>query len=146
MAASRSITASSQPQRRVRPVVAPNSCALLAAATSPRSPVVLGRERPAADARRVGLGDAEHAVDPRGADAGSRADGAGDAVRGRDVGIGAVVDVEERALGALEQHVLALAQRAVEDAPGVVDVGLELLAAARRSSSKSASASTGGQP
>jgi len=37
-----------------------------------------------------------------------------------------VVDVEEGALGALEEHALAAAQRAVEDTTGVVDVGLEL--------------------
>ena len=60
----RTSTASNQPQRRLRPVTTPNS--------RPRSPSVcadlvgeLGRERAAADPRRVGLGDAEHKADRR---------------------------------------------------------------------------------
>ena len=56
--------ASNQPQRRLRPVTTPNSW--------PRSPSLLadrvgqlGRERPGADARGVGLGDAQHVADRR---------------------------------------------------------------------------------
>ena len=58
----RTSTASNQPQRRLRPVTVPNSW--------PRSPMQLadvvgelGRERAGADARRVGLGDAEHVAE-----------------------------------------------------------------------------------
>ena len=65
-----SATMSIQPQRRGRPVVAPNSCAALADALADLV-VELGRERAAADARGVGLGDAEHVVDRVGADAGA---------------------------------------------------------------------------
>jgi hypothetical protein len=108
----RTSTASNQPQRRLRPVLVPNS--------RPRSPiladlvVLLGRERPLADPRRVGLADAEHIADRARAHAGAgrrlRRHGVG---RG-DVGIGAVVDVEQRALRALEQDALALAALLVE--------------------------------
>ena len=69
--ASRSAGRSSQPQRRGRPVTEPNSLPRLRS----RSPVAsrqLGRERPAADARRVPLGDAQHRVDRGRADARGR--------------------------------------------------------------------------
>ena len=59
-----------QPQRRGRPVVAPYSCAAVADALADFV-VEFGRERAAADARGVGLGDAEHVVDRVGADAGA---------------------------------------------------------------------------
>src|SRR3989344_220535 len=53
----RMITASNQPQRRLRPVVEPNSL--------PRVP--LSRKRAGADAGGVGLGDTEYVVQPPGA-------------------------------------------------------------------------------
>ena len=70
--------------------------------------VELGREGPGADARRVGLDDAEHVVDLERADAAAGAGAAGDGVARGDEGVGAVVEVEQRALGALEDDVLAL--------------------------------------
>ncbi len=71
-------------------------------------------EGPPADARGVGLGDAEHVVD--GARPDARAGGRlrRHRVRRGDERIGAVVDVEQRALGALEQDALAVAPRVVE--------------------------------
>ena len=65
----------------------------------------LGRERPGPDPGRVGLGDPDDAVDVARAEAGAGARAAGGRVRRRDVRVGAVVEVEERGLGALEQQV-----------------------------------------
>src|SRR3546814_21149881 len=66
--------------------------------------VEFGGEGAAADARRIGLGDAEHEADRRGAEARARRGGAADGVRAGDEGIGAVIDVEQYALRALEQY------------------------------------------
>ena len=78
--------------------------------------------------RDVGLGDAPGLVDvlrphPR-ADAGRAGDGVG---RG-DERIGAVVDVEQRALGAFEQHEPAAVERVPDDPLGVRDERLEPMA------------------
>ena len=119
----RTSTASNQPQRRLRPVTVPNFW--------PRSPisspvvVELGREGPGADARGVRLGDAEHIAD------GARPHaGAGRRLRRDRVGRGhervrAVVDVEQRALRALEQDALP-SRRARSSIPGHVHVGQDL--------------------
>src|SRR5581483_8833380 len=69
--------------------------------------VQLGRERAGADAGGVGLDDAQHVVELARADAGAGGGAAGGGVAAGDVGIGAVVDVEHGALGALEQHIVA---------------------------------------
>ena len=71
----------------------------------------LGGERTGSDARDVGLGDADDPVDVHGSDAGPRARAAGDGVRRRDVGIGAVVEIEEGRLRTLEHDVLARIER-----------------------------------
>src|SRR6516164_4932263 len=71
--------------------------------------VKLSRERPLADPGRVGLANAEHIADPTRSDAGSGRRLRRHRVGGRDVGVSAVVDIEKRALGALEQDALALA-------------------------------------
>src|SRR5690606_3416745 len=86
--------------------------------------VQLRRERAAADAGGVGLGDAQHVVDRVRADAGAGQRAAGGGVGGRDVGIGAVVDVQQRPLRTLEQHALALLAQLVQHAG---DVGLHRL-------------------
>ncbi len=78
-----------------------------------------------ADARGVGLGDAPDLVDGGGADAGADAGGAGDRVRRGDEGIGAVVEVEHRRLGALEEHGLLAVERVPAEPGGVGDVRLE---------------------
>src|SRR5512145_117043 len=74
----------------------------------------LGRERPAADARRIRLCNADHIVQVVRADARAGRRGAGDAVRRGDERVRAVVDVEERALRAFEEQVLSGAVRMVE--------------------------------
>ena len=86
---------------------------------------LLGRERAAADARHVRLLDTEHAVDVHRAHARARRRAARAARRGGHIGVGAVIDVEQRALRALEQHRLALAQRAVEHVRGLGHIGLQ---------------------
>ena len=70
---------------------------------------VLGRQRPFADAGGVGLHHAHHAIHAMRRHARAGAGAAGGGVRGGDERIGAVVDVEERALRAFEQDVLARA-------------------------------------
>ncbi len=89
---------------------------LRAVAAQPLAVVIeqLGRERPRADARRVGLDDGDDPVDARRRDAGARARAAGRRVGRRDERIGAVVDVELRRLAALEQHGAALVERPAE--------------------------------
>ena len=106
----RSAGMSSQPQRRGRPVTEPNSLPRL---RERRADVVgqLGGEGTGADARRVRLHDAEHVVEHPRADAAAGRRGAGDAVRARHVRIGAVVDVEQRALRAFEQQRFAARAR-----------------------------------
>ncbi len=61
-----------------------------------------------------------------GADAG----GAGDRVGGGDEGIGAVVEVEQGRLGALEEDRAAVVERLPAEPGGVGDVGLEPVAVA----------------
>ena len=82
----------------------------------------LRRERPLADARDVRLRDADHAVDPAGADADTCCGGRGDRVRRRHERIRAVVEVEERRLRTLEEHALAVAKRVVDVERRVGDV------------------------
>ena len=67
----------------------------------------LGRERAAADARRIGLGDAEHVADRAGPIPEPDAAWPAIVLRRGDVGIGAVIDVEHDALRALEKDALA---------------------------------------
>ena len=90
--------------------------------------VELGRERAGAHARGVGLGDPPDLVDRARPDAGAHARRARHGVRRGDERIGAVVDVEHRALGALEDHELAPVERAPGDRRGVRDVRLEPVA------------------
>ena len=87
--------------------------------------VELGRERAGAHARGVRLGHAPHLVDRARPDAGAHAGRARHGVRRGHERIGAVVDVEHRALGALEDHELAPVERAPGDRRGVGDVRLE---------------------
>ena len=83
----------------------------------------LGREGSGTDTGRVGLGDADDAVDVPRPEPGARARPAGGRVRRGDVRIGAMVEVEERRLGALEQEVGAVGQGVVQQADRVGDVG-----------------------
>ncbi len=85
----------------------------------------LGREGAGADAGRVGLRDTPHLVDVARPDAGSDAGRRADRVRRRHERIRAVVDVQQRALRALEQHELAVVQRSPRERAGVGDVLLE---------------------
>ncbi len=87
--------------------------------------VQLGRKRPASDPRAVGLRDAEHAVDLGGRHARARARAAGGRARGRDEGIGAVIEVQHGALGALEEQRGARVDPARQEERGVRDVGRE---------------------
>ena len=70
--------------------------------------VLLRGQRPAADAGRVGLHHADHAVDPAARHAGAARHAHARRVAAGHEREGAVVDVEERTLGTLEQHPLAL--------------------------------------
>ena len=106
-----SSAASNQPQRRLRPVVTPFSAPTVEQVVAHGAgllPVELGRERAAAHARAIGLGDAQDVVQHARADAGAGGGVAGHAVAGGHVGIGAVVHVQQRALRAFEQQVVAV--------------------------------------
>jgi len=103
---------SSQPQRRLRPVVAPNSWPTRWI----RSPIssASSDEGAAAHAGRVGLDDAHDRVDLGGPHPGAAAGVARHRVRGGDEGVGAVVHVEVAALGPFEEDLLFLPDRLVE--------------------------------
>ena len=75
---------------------------------------LLGGERTAANARGVSLHDANNFIDGHGAHARANCRAARAARRGRHVRIRAVVDVKHGCLRALEQDVLAFAQRVVQ--------------------------------
>ena len=125
LTACRTATASNQPQRRR---LSGDGAELAAAVAEGLADRVgqLGRERAAADPGRVGLGDAEHKADRRRRDAGPGRGLPGHRVRRGHVGIGAVIDIEHRALRALEQDAAAGAPRLVEQPPDRRGVGQEL--------------------
>ena len=127
----RSAGRSSQPQRRGRPVVAPYSPPALRR-RSPCVAVELGRERSLADARRVRLGDADDRVDHRRTDARALTRARRDRRRRRHVRIRAVIEVEQAALRAFEQHVLAGGDRVRDVAAGIAGVHAQLLAGGER--------------
>ena len=87
--------------------------------------VEFGRERARTHPGHVGLGDAHDAIDVTGTDSGAHTRTAGDRIGRGDVGVGAVVDVEKRRLGPLEQHVVAPLERLVNERDGVGDVGTD---------------------
>ena len=84
--------------------------------------VELGRERPRAHARAVGLDHSPDLVDVLRPDAGADARRARHRVRRGDERIRAVVDVEQRALGALEHDRLAGVEPLVHEPHRVGDV------------------------
>ena len=118
---------SSQPVRRARPVVVPNSPPRrrISSPTSSSSSVGNGPEPTRVDVR---LGDAPDLVDVLRPDAGADARRAGGRVGRGDERIRAVVDVQQRALGALVEHELVGVQRVPHDPRGVGDVALEPVA------------------
>ena len=117
----RTTIASNQPQRRGRPVVAPYSPPSLRSrsprasrrarsgtARCPRASCTPWRCRRRGDELRCDAGAAGHTAPMPG-------------VRRGDVGVGAVIDVEHRALGPLEQHFLARTNRGVLEGRRAVD-------------------------
>ena len=87
---------------------------------------IFGWKWPATHARRIRLGDSQYAIDAGGPNAGAGAYGTRNAIRRGHVGIGAVIDIEEGALRALEENVLACAQRFFERVDRVIHIRLEL--------------------
>jgi hypothetical protein len=81
-----------------------------------------------------GLDDAEHVVEQLRADARAGRRRAGDAVRARHVRIGAVVDVQQRALRALEQQRVALLARLMDEPATSAIIGASSFASASVSS------------
>ena len=116
-------------QHAVEPAAAPfaprHRAELVAARAQRLADVVdlFGRERPFADARRVALGDAQHIADLARPDARARRRLSRHRVGRGDIGIGAVIDVEQHGLRALEQDALARAPRRVQLAPARADKG-----------------------
>lgn len=125
------MTASNQPQRRLRPVVTPNSPPMVRSASPSSSNSSVGKG-PAAHARGVRLEDADHAADLRRAHARARAGAARGRVGGGDEGVRAVVDVQQRALAALEEDDLVVVDGPVEDQGGVGDIALDLVRVAQQ--------------
>ena len=82
----------------------------------------LARKRSRADARRIALADAEHRVEVARPDAGAAEDRARDAIRRGHVRVGAVIDIEHRAVGALEQHALAGVDRLAHERARVAQI------------------------
>ena len=103
----------------------PRHRAVLPAAALPQVlrllPVQLRGKRSRADAARERLHDADHAADRGGADAGTHARRRGDAVARGPVRVDAVIDVEVRALRALEQDRLPVREGLVNDEARVRD-------------------------
>ncbi len=89
--------------------------------------VELGGKRPGADARGIGLGDAEDVVEVAGTHAGAGAGAAGGGVRGGHVGVGAVVDIQQGALGALEHDLLPRGAHLVQHAGDIGHHGTDAL-------------------
>src|SRR5215211_87107 len=124
-------------RHQVEPPAAPFAAGRRAALAAPladeRAEVVveLGRKRPRANPRRVCLRHAPYLVDVPRANAGPDARGTGNGVGGGDERIRAVVEVEERPLGALEDHGAPGIQRLPEDVRGIRDVWLEAMAIAQ---------------
>src|SRR5659263_225277 len=75
----------------------------------------LGGEGTLADTGGVSLTDAHDLVDHRRTDSGADTGRAGDGIGRSDKGIGAVVDIQQAALGALKKHLLATSERLVND-------------------------------
>ena len=82
----------------------------------------LGRERPGAHPRGVGLHHADDLVDLERADPAAGARAARDRVGRGHVRVAAVVEVEQRALRALEQDVVAAPERVLDEPRRVVEV------------------------
>jgi hypothetical protein len=103
--ASLATTASNQPQRRRRPVVAPYSCPFCCRASPMASPFgQFGGERALAHAGGVGLEDADDLADMARPKSGTDTGVAGNGVGRGDEGIGAMIDVKLGALGTLRKE------------------------------------------
>ena len=77
--------------------------------------VGFGGEGPPADSGGVGLGNSDHSRNPGGGYPGSHTSRPGSGIRRGDIGVGSVVDVEERPLGAFEQHPFAAPDMIVQE-------------------------------
>ena len=121
---------------------------LVAALGDPGADLVvqLGRIRPGPDPRRVRLHDADDLVDLERADAATGARAAGDRIGRGDERVAAVVEVEQRALRALEQDVLAAAEGRLDQPGRVVEMVAQALAPARGPASTRASTSKASAP
>ena len=93
-------------------------------------PVEFCRERAAANAGAIGLGDSQDVVQHARPHTGTRSSIAGHAVAGRDKGVSAVVHVEQGALRAFKQQISPCAVSVVELARDVSHHGLEQLGVA----------------
>ncbi len=83
--------------------------------------IELGGERTTANARRIGLADAEHIVDVAGADAGSGQRAADRGVRGSHIRVGSVVDIQQGTLGTFKQDVVAVPARIEQQGRNIID-------------------------
>src|SRR5690606_17076437 len=89
--------------------------------------VEFGRERTFANARRIGLGNAEYIANSCRTKARTGSSLTGNRVGGCHERIGAVVVVEQCALRAFEQDAVARLAAFVENAPDLIDIGQDLV-------------------
>lgn len=89
---------------------------------------VLGLEDALADARGVGLDDADDAVDLGGVEGQAGDDAAETGVAAGDVGVGAVVNVQHEGVGTLDEDLLIVVLGLLHELDGVDAVGRKLLA------------------
>ncbi len=108
--------------------------------------VQFGRERALAHAGRIGLDDAQHVIDRARPDAHARRRLPGDHVGRGHKGIGAEVDVQQRALRPFEQDAFARLALFVQHLPDGGGIFQNLRARSRVSCAISASRSTGSIP
>ena len=90
--------------------------------------VQLGGKGAGADARGICLGHPEHVVEMARAKAGARGGAARGRVGGGHEGIGAVIDIQPRALRPFKQDIFALGAKLVQALAGVGEQGRDLLA------------------
>ena len=92
-----------------------------------RLPIQFGRERPTADSGAIRLGDAQHVMQHAWPHARARRRVARDAIAGSDIGVGAVIDIQQRALRTFKQQIRACCMRVVQLARDICHHGFEHL-------------------
>ena len=107
---------------------------LVAARGDPGADLVVELRRigSGADPGRVRLNDPDHLVHLERPDPPAGASAAGDRIGGSDEGVTPMIEIQQRPLGAFEEHVLAAGEGALHQPRGVIEMGAEAFAPRRR--------------